>query len=136
MPGAEHLRDSVALISILEKQKNAGKAYGAICASPAVVLASNGLLGEGATCYPAPGLLSKMSSPVNDDVVVQGNVITSKGPGTSLKFAIVSMTPLRLSIILCRFSLLLLLCSDIQALGRHLYGPEKAAAIAGEMLVA
>lgn len=108
MPGAEHLRDSEPLISILEKQKAAGKLYGAICAAPAIVLASKGLIGEGATVYPAPGLLEKMSSPVDDDVVVQGNVITSKGPGTALKFAI--------------------------ALGKHLYGEEKANAIADEML--
>ncbi|KAL9190845.1 hypothetical protein ACHAXT_000551 [Thalassiosira profunda] len=108
MPGAEHLRDSAPLISILEKQKESGKLYGAICAAPAVVLASKGLVGEGATCYPAPGLLGKMSSPVGDDVVVQGNVVTSKGPGTALKFAV--------------------------KLGEQLYGAEKAKAIANEML--
>lgn len=108
MPGAEHLRDSAPLISILEKQKESGKLYGAICAAPAVVLASKGLVGEGATCYPAPGLLGKMSSPVGDDVVVQGNVVTSKGPGTALKFAV--------------------------KLGEQLYGAEKAKAIADEML--
>lgn len=110
MPGAEHLRDSAPLISILEAQKSGGKPYAAICASPAVVLASKGLVGEGATCYPAPGLLGKMTSPNEaDDVVVQGNVVTSKGPGTALKFAI--------------------------ALGEMMYGEEKAKAIAAEMLV-
>ena len=108
MPGAEYLRDSEPLISILEKQKASGKMYAAICAAPAIVLASKGLLGDGATGYPAPGLLEKMSSPVGDDVVVQGNVVTSKGPGTALKFAI--------------------------ALGKELYGEEKAQAIAAEML--
>ena len=108
MPGAEHLRDSAPLISILEKQKAAGKTYAAICASPAIVFATKGLIGDGATCYPAPGLLELMSSPVADDVVVQGNVITSKGPGTSLKFAI--------------------------ALGEYLYGAEKAKVIADQML--
>jgi len=108
MPGAEHLRDSAALISILEKQQAAGKAYGAICASPAIVLAGKGLVGEGATCYPAPGLLKLMSSPVADDVVVQGNLITSKGPGTALKFAL--------------------------ALGEHLYGADKAKVIADDMI--
>ena len=56
LPGAEHLRDSEALIGLLEKQKSQNKPYAAICAAPAVVLASKGLLeGEGATCYPAPG---------------------------------------------------------------------------------
>jgi len=109
MPGAEYLRDSAPLTSILEKQKASGKLYAAICAAPAIVLASKGLIGEGATCYPAPGLLEKMPAPVSDDVVVQGNVVTSKGPGTALKFAI--------------------------ALGKQLYGAEKAKAIADEMLV-
>ena len=108
MPGAEHLRDSAALISILEKQKATGKLYGAICASPAVVLSAKGLIGEGATGYPAPGLLEKMTSPSSDDVVVQGNVVTSKGPGTALKFGL--------------------------KLGEQLYGAEKAKAIAEEML--
>ncbi|KAL7528605.1 hypothetical protein ACHAWF_002623 [Thalassiosira exigua] len=108
MPGAEHLRDSAALTAILEKQKASGKMYAAICAAPAVVLAEKGLVGEGATCYPAPGLREKMPSPAEDDVVVQGNVVTSKGPGTALKFAV--------------------------ALGEQLYGKEKAKAIADEML--
>ena len=88
MPGAEHLRDCPTLISILEKQKADGKLYGAICASPAVVLAAKGLVGEGATCFPADGLKKMMQSPVGDDIVVQGNVITSKGPGTALKFGV------------------------------------------------
>jgi putative intracellular protease/amidase len=108
MPGAAHLRDSAALISILKSQNAAGKLYAAICASPAIVLAGNGLVGEGATCYPAPGLLEKMSSPVDDDVVVQGNLVTGKGPGTALKFAL--------------------------KLGEQLYGADKAKAIAKEML--
>ncbi|KAL3787407.1 hypothetical protein HJC23_001804 [Cyclotella cryptica] len=109
MPGAEHLRDSATLISILEKQKAEGKLYGAICASPAVVLATKGLVGGGATCFPAEGLRSKMSSPVDDDVVVQGNVVTSKGPGTALAFAV--------------------------KLGELLYGEEKAKSVAGALLL-
>jgi protein deglycase len=46
MPGAAHLRDSTTLTAILEKQKAAGKPYGAICAAPAVVLATHGLVDE------------------------------------------------------------------------------------------
>lgn len=34
MPGAEHLRDSEALIALLEKQKAAKKNYAAVCAAP------------------------------------------------------------------------------------------------------
>lgn len=90
MPGAAHLRDSKTLISMLEKQKADDKHYAAICAAPAVVLAPNGLLDEieGATCYPSEMFREKLKNPVDNDVAVMGNVTTSKGPGTSLAFAL------------------------------------------------
>ena len=37
IPGAEHLRDSAALVGILRRQRETKRLYGAICASPAVV---------------------------------------------------------------------------------------------------
>jgi hypothetical protein len=86
--GANHLRDSDALITILAKQKKQDKFYAAICAAPAVVLAPKGLIEEGATCYPAPGFREKLVNPSDDDVVVTGKLTTSKGPGTALKFAL------------------------------------------------
>ena len=53
IPGAEHLRDSAALIDILKRQRDKARLYGAICASPAVVLQHHGLLaGHQATCHP------------------------------------------------------------------------------------
>ena len=88
MPGANHLRDSEALNEILTKQKDTGKPYAAICAAPAVVLAEKGMLGEGATCYPAPQFRAKLNNPVDDAVSVTGQVTTSKGPGTALEFAL------------------------------------------------
>jgi len=51
--GAENLAKSTLLIELFKNQRNAGKLYGAICASPAIVLKPNLLLeGEKATCYP------------------------------------------------------------------------------------
>ena len=91
MPGAEHLRDCEPLVGLLKKQNAEGKLYGAVCASPAVVLGSHGLAPEGVTCYPAPVFRDVLSNPVDDQVVVKGNLITSKGPGTSLKFALSSL---------------------------------------------
>jgi len=75
---------------MLEKQKADDKHYAAICAAPAVVLAPNGLLDEieGATCYPSEMFREKLKNPVDNDVAVMGNVTTSKGPGTSLAFAL------------------------------------------------
>jgi protein deglycase len=88
IPGATHLRASKALTEILEKQVNAGKKYAAICAAPAVVLADQGMVGEGATCYPAPQFRSMLQNPTDEIVAVTGQLTTSKGPGTAIKFAL------------------------------------------------
>ena len=89
MPGAAHLRDSKELVSILTQQKNQGRLYGAICAAPAVVLQHHGLLGQRqATCH--PGFVSHLENmdSVASRVVVDGNCVTSRGPGTALEFAL------------------------------------------------
>jgi 4-methyl-5(b-hydroxyethyl)-thiazole monophosphate biosynthesis len=89
MPGAEHLRDSAPLIAMLKEQRDAGRLYAAICASPAVVFQHHGLLqGVKATCFPSfqnkldPAHVSK------DRVVVDGPCVTSQGPGTAIAFAL------------------------------------------------
>eukprot|EP00558_Chaetoceros_sp_UNC1202_P006171 CAMPEP_0197239292 /NCGR_PEP_ID=MMETSP1429-20130617/5788_1 /TAXON_ID=49237 /ORGANISM="Chaetoceros sp., Strain UNC1202" /LENGTH=194 /DNA_ID=CAMNT_0042698689 /DNA_START=181 /DNA_END=765 /DNA_ORIENTATION=+ len=109
MPGAKYLRDCVTLTEMLKKQAAAKKLYGAICASPAVVLQSHGLIDSGATSYPAPPFRGAMTDPSDEKVVVQGNVLTSQGPGTSLLFAL--------------------------SMGEQLYGKEAADRIASELLV-
>jgi 4-methyl-5(b-hydroxyethyl)-thiazole monophosphate biosynthesis len=87
MPGAEHLRDCDALVGMLKKQKAAGKWYAAICASPALVLQTHGLLeGLKATCYPS--MLGNLSDGVEERVVVDGKCVTSQGPGTAMEFAL------------------------------------------------
>jgi len=111
MPGAEHLRDSAELVAMLKKQKAAGKLYAAICASPAVALLPHGLLDgvKAATCY--PGFRSKLNPAQASDerVVVDGNCVTSQGPGTAIEFAL--------------------------KLIELLLGPQKAKDVAGPMLV-
>ena len=80
MPGAEHLRDSTELTSLLKKQNEENKPIAAICAAPAVVFSHHNLLGNNkATCYPAEKFISKISNYQTDAVVSDGNVITSKG---------------------------------------------------------
>ena len=87
MPGAEHLRDSPDLTAILKVQAAANRPYAAICASPAVVLDPLGLLkGKRATCSPSYRLTNAIFS--EDRVVVDGNCVTSRGPGTALEFAL------------------------------------------------
>ena len=58
--------------------------------SAALVLAPNGILnGRRATCY--PGFEKNFSAEVNfshERVIVDGHVITSRGPGSALEFAL------------------------------------------------
>ncbi|KAJ4726422.1 DJ-1 family protein [Melia azedarach] len=87
--GAQAFAKSEKLVNMLKKQKESNKPYGAICASPALVLEPHGLLkGKKATAFPA--MCNKLSdqSEIENRVVVDGNLITSRGPGTSMEFAL------------------------------------------------
>jgi len=89
IPGAEHLRDCKPLIDILNRQNQANRLYGAICASPALVLGENGLLeGKSATCH--PGFIGGLKSerPSESTVVFDQNCVTSRGAGTAVEFAL------------------------------------------------
>ncbi|OQR92077.1 hypothetical protein ACHHYP_04090 [Achlya hypogyna] len=87
LPGANHLRDCPVLIDMLRRQKESGKLYGAICASPAVVLHPHNLLiGPNATAYPA--FADKVPSYSSQRVVVHDNCITSQGPATAMEMGI------------------------------------------------
>ena len=90
MPGAEHLKNDARLVAMLRRQASAGRWNAAICAAPGV-LAHAGLLdGAAATSY--PGFLSAQSAPglrlSEAPVVVDGRVVTSRGPGTAIDFAL------------------------------------------------
>ncbi|GAY51511.1 hypothetical protein CUMW_134700 [Citrus unshiu] len=87
--GAQAFAKSDKLVNMLKKQKESNRPYGAICASPALVLEPHGLLkGKKATAFPA--MCNKLSdqSEIENRVVVDGNLITSRGPGTSMEFAL------------------------------------------------
>jgi len=87
--GAQAFANSEKLVNLLKKQQESNRPYGAICASPALVLEPHGLLkGKKATAFPA--MCNKLSdqSEVENRVVVDGNLITSRGPGTSMEFAL------------------------------------------------
>ena len=87
MPGATNLRDSKELADILKNQQQQGRLYGAICASPAVVLHYHGLIGDRkATCYPS--FVKELRNPADVPVVVDGMLVTGQGPGTAIEFAL------------------------------------------------
>ncbi len=88
MPGAEALRDSALLVALLNRQADEGRPYAAICASPAVALHPHGLLrGKRFTSHPhfAQGIDGRLS---DDPVVVDGNLVTGRGAGWAVEFAL------------------------------------------------
>ncbi len=90
MPGAQHLKEDSRIIALLKRMAQQGKYTAAICAAP-MALAEAGLLaGKRATSY--PGFLDKIDIPgmaySKDAVVADGKVLTSRGPGTAMDFAL------------------------------------------------
>eukprot|EP00008_Paramoeba_atlantica_P008618 CAMPEP_0201491598 /NCGR_PEP_ID=MMETSP0151_2-20130828/30419_1 /ASSEMBLY_ACC=CAM_ASM_000257 /TAXON_ID=200890 /ORGANISM="Paramoeba atlantica, Strain 621/1 / CCAP 1560/9" /LENGTH=189 /DNA_ID=CAMNT_0047878021 /DNA_START=27 /DNA_END=596 /DNA_ORIENTATION=+ len=90
MPGAVHLKENDELKELLVEQAKSGRIYSAICASPAVVLHGHGLLQDKkATSHPGFHKDLPDKSSVEQRVVVDGNCVTSQGPGTAIEFALV-----------------------------------------------
>jgi protein deglycase len=89
IPGTLALRDDVRVRDLLLHYfQSPGKTVGVICAA-ALVLDAHGLLeGRTFTCYPATAKEIQGGTRLNDPVVIDGNLITSQGPGTAMAFAL------------------------------------------------
>lgn len=90
MPGAANLAADPRIIAVLRRMAEDGRPTAAICAAPSV-LAKAGLL-EGRRATSFPGFLSAESAAgirlTDEPVVSDGTVITSRGPGTAMDFAL------------------------------------------------
>ena len=90
LPGADNLNSDDQIHALLQQMSAKGKYIAAICAAPKV-LATAGLLdNKQMTSY--PGSLSEQSAVgmqnTGKKVVVDGNIITSRGPGTAMDFSL------------------------------------------------
>ena len=90
LPGSENLGKSEAVKELTLRVHESGGICAAICAAPALTLAKFGLLdGCTATCYPSFEKEFDPSTKHSEDrVVVDGNIVTSRGAGTSLEFSL------------------------------------------------
>lgn len=88
-PGTNNLKADQRIIALLQKMAQQGKFIAAICAAPSV-LATAGLLdGKQATSF--PGALDSFVKIKQQHaaIVEDGKLITSRGPGTAMDFALI-----------------------------------------------
>jgi 4-methyl-5(b-hydroxyethyl)-thiazole monophosphate biosynthesis len=91
MPGSSNLAAFGKLMDIMQQHYAEGGTLAAICAAPGVVL---GLLpdleGKKMTCYDGfeDALTAKGVEYVKEGVVVDGNLITGRGPGWAVEFGL------------------------------------------------
>jgi 4-methyl-5(b-hydroxyethyl)-thiazole monophosphate biosynthesis len=90
LPGANYLNEDPRIQQLIKEMAAGGRYTAAICAAPKVLVTAGVLEGKRATSY--PGSLDALDTSAIDyreEVVVQdGQVITSRGPGTAMAFAL------------------------------------------------
>ena len=94
-PGSVNLRDSEAVQALLRRQSERQGKLAAICAAPIALSAAGVLEGRLATSYPSFSGQLSCAGYVDDAVVVDGPVTTSRGPGTAMAFALRLVAQLR-----------------------------------------
>ena len=89
-PGYKNLRNDPRVIDIIKKAFGSNKLVAAICAGPAVLSDAGTLEGKACTIY--PGMENELrkggGKPKQDMIVVDGNIVTSRGPATALPFVL------------------------------------------------
>ena len=88
MPGTLNLKANPYVQETIAKFASEGKLVAAICAAPSVLGEAGLLQGKKATSY--PGFEEKLLGATTslEPVVADGNVITSRGMGTAIPFAL------------------------------------------------
>ena len=87
-PGSDHMKADARVLQLVQQMNAQDKYVAAICAAPSVLAATGLLDGKRATCYPGaldafPQVLQQHAALVEDC-----KLITSRGPGTAMDFAL------------------------------------------------
>ncbi len=86
--GTHMLAENERVQELLREMKAKEKVVGAICAAPFALKAA-GVLGSKYTCYPSvEEQIGKEGYTDKEKVVIDGNVMTSRGPGTAICFGL------------------------------------------------
>lgn len=89
LEGANAFANSDAVKALLVKQEKSERLIAVICASPIALLKHGIGLGKKITSHPSKREeLSKDYAYSEDRVVADGQLITSRGPGTTFEFAL------------------------------------------------
>lgn len=85
--GAANLRDSKMVMTILQEMNKKNKYICAMCAAPIVLERANLLVDKNYTAYSGYDKKIKQGYYLEDKVVIDGNIVTSRGPATVYAFA-------------------------------------------------
>ncbi len=85
-PGINEIRRHPIICKLLEQQKAANRLIGCICAAPLLLLDAGLIENLRYTCYPS--VKDELPDALEDPVVEDGSVITSRGPGTATEFSL------------------------------------------------
>ena len=88
LKGTQALREDERVIRLVREFHAAGKLLAAICAAPTVLSDAGLLKGRKATCHPGSELQLTSAEFCAEPVVQDGNLITSRGAGTAMEFAL------------------------------------------------
>jgi len=86
--GVENLRHDKRVVAAVRAHAEQGKLTAAVCAGPLVLQDAGVLAGRCATCHPEVIAEFTLARRVDKPVVVDGNIVTSQGAGTSFAFAL------------------------------------------------
>jgi 4-methyl-5(b-hydroxyethyl)-thiazole monophosphate biosynthesis len=88
MPGTKNLANDERVIKLIQTFHNEGKLTAAICAAPTVLAQAKILDGRRAVCY--PGMEKQLTGALegSGSVEIDGSIITSRGVGTAISFAL------------------------------------------------
>lgn len=90
LPGADHLKNDARVQALLKNHAAKNKYIAAICAAPKALNQAGLLDNKTATSFPGvlEGTNNKTINISEQATVIDGNIITSRGPGTAIDFTL------------------------------------------------